>query len=83
MGYSQSDLESKIIEMYPVIKEHNIAVSMSFSEEESAWIIKLKKDIHELTTHLKKKDADECLEGKKCVYLGVQVGEFVDNFERI
>ena len=27
-------------------------------------------------------DADECINGVFCVHLGVQMGEFVDNFER-
>ena len=28
-----------------------------------------------------KKDADECMNNIKCVYLGVQIGQFVKNFE--
>jgi len=67
--------------MYPEIREHNIAVSLSFDEEKNAWIVKLHKDHHELTTHLEKKDADECMDGTKCVYLGVQIGQFIKNFE--
>ena len=30
---------------------------------------------------LKKKDADECMDGIKCVYLGIQIGQFIKNFE--
>lgn len=81
MGYTQVALEEKITEMYPEISEHGIAVSMSFSAEKDAWIVKLRKDSHELTTHLEKKDADECMDGIKCVYLGVQIGQFLKNFE--
>ncbi|MBE0427446.1 MAG: hypothetical protein IBX72_12490 [Nitrospirae bacterium] len=36
-----------------------------------------------LTTHLEKKDADDCMENIKCVYLGVQVSQFIKNFEII
>jgi hypothetical protein len=35
------------------------------------------------SNHLEKKDADECMNGIKCIYLGVQVGQFIKNFEII
>ncbi len=82
MSYTQAVLEAKIMAMYPEIKEHGIGFSMDFDDEEGAWIINFKKAAHELTTHLKKEDADECINGVFCVHLGVQMGEFVDNFER-
>ena len=44
--------------------------------------IKLEKDSHKLVTHLEKKDADECMDGIKCISLGVQIGEFIDNFAK-
>lgn len=83
MGYTKVALKDKIMEMYPDIGKHGIAVSLDFSEEKNAFIVKFKKDKHELTTHLEKKDADECMDGIKCVYLGVQIGQFIKNFEII
>lgn len=71
------------MEMYPEVERHGITVRLDFNEEKNAYIVKLKKDSHELTTHLEKKDADECMDGIKCVYLGMQVGEFIKNFEEI
>jgi hypothetical protein len=35
----------------------------------------------QLSTHLEKNDAEECMNGIKCVYLGVQVAQFIKNFE--
>jgi hypothetical protein len=81
MGYTKVALEDKLYEMYPEIRTHDIAMSLDFSQEKNAWIIKFRKDHHELTTHLEKKDADECMEDRKCVYLGVQVEQFIKNFE--
>lgn len=43
--------------------------------------MKFTKDDHGLTTHIEKKDADECMDGIKCVYLGIQIGQFIKNFE--
>jgi hypothetical protein len=44
-------------------------------------VVKLSKGDHLLHTLLNKQDADVCLEGVQCVYLGVQIGQFVKNFE--
>ncbi len=81
MGYTLIALKDKIVEMYPEITKHGISVGLEFSEEKNAYIVRFKKDNHELTTHIEKKDADECMDGIKCVYLGVQVGQFIKNFE--
>ncbi len=81
MGYTIVGLEDKILEMYPEITRHGISISLNFSEEKNAYIVKFKKGNHELTTHLEKKDADDCMNNIKCVYLGVQIGQFIKNFE--
>ncbi len=82
MAYSQVALEDKILEMYPEIRKHGISVGLRFDEDKDVWVVKFRKDHHELETFLEKRDADECMDGKKCVYLGVQLGDFIDNFER-
>jgi hypothetical protein len=81
MAYSDDQLREKILEMYPEIKKHDIPFSLSFSAEKDAYILDFKKGKHELTTHLEKKDADDCMNNIKCVYLGVQVGQFLRYFE--
>ena len=81
MAYTDESLKQKILEMYPEITKHGISLSLDFSKEKNAYIVKFSKGKHELTTHLEKKDADDCMDNIKCVYLGVQVGQFVRNFE--
>ena len=83
MGYTNVALKDKIMEMYPEINKHGISVGLDFSQGKNAYIVTFKKDNHELTTHLEKKDADECMDGIKCVYIGVQVSQFIKNFELI
>ncbi|MFZ5906344.1 MAG: hypothetical protein ACOYVJ_02900 [Nitrospirota bacterium] len=80
MGYTQVALKDKILEMYPEITKHGIAVGLEFDETKNAYIVKFKKDTRELTTHLEKKDADDCMNNVKCVYLGMQIGQFLKNF---
>lgn len=83
MGYTIVALKDKISEMYPEMEKHNISVGLEFSEEKNAYVVKFKRGKHELTTHLEKKDADDCMDGIKCIYLGVQIGQFIKNFEII
>ena len=71
MGYTIVALKEKIMEMYPEIEKHGIYAVLEFSEEKNAYIVRFKKGNQELTTHLEKKDADDCMDGIKCVYLGV------------
>jgi hypothetical protein len=81
MGYTKVALQDKILEMYPEISRNGIVVSLEFDEAKNAYIVKFRRDNKELTTHLEKKDADDCMENIKCVYLGVQIGQFIKNFE--
>lgn len=81
MAYTLVALKEKILEMYPEIEKNGISVGLTFDEQKNAYIVDFKKENQELTTHLEKKDADECMNGIKCVYLGVQIGQFIKNFE--
>ena len=81
MEYNNVALKEKIIEMYPEIGQHNLSVGLDFNTGKNAYVITFKRGKEALTTHLEKKDADECMNGIKCVYLGVQVAQFIKNFE--
>jgi hypothetical protein len=81
MGYTNVALKEKLFGFYPEIMEHGISASLNFVEEKKAYLIKLKKSYHELTSYLDKKDADDCMGGIKCVPLGIKIGEFIKNFQ--
>ena len=81
MSVDPKILESKIREMYPEIIQHDLSLSLSFDKGVDSWIIELGKGEHKLATHLEKNDAEACLQGIQCIYLGVQIGQFVKNFE--
>ncbi len=81
MSYEKSELAAKLKEMYPEIEEHNLDLDLEYKDSEQYWVIKLTKGDHRLHTLLNKSDADACMEGTQCVYLGVQIGQFVKNFE--
>ena len=81
MAYTDETLKEKIREMYPEIVRHGITLGLDFDSGKNAYVVRFSKGNHELTTHLEKKDADDCMNDVKCVYLGVQIGQFVRNFE--
>lgn len=81
MSYTIVALKEKILEMYPELERHQVAVNLVFDAEKEAYVLRLHGGSHELTTHLERADADACMNGVKCVSLGVQVEQFVKNFE--
>ncbi len=83
MAYTIDDLKEKIGEMYPEIKQHDISMGIEQDINKKAYIIKFKRGNNELTTHLDFKDADDCMNNIKCIYLGVQIEQFIKNFESL
>ena len=81
MAYDMESLKAKVVDFYPEIDKHGLETSLTFDKAKKAYIVKIQKGEHVLTTHLEKADADSCMEGNKCVYLGVQIAQFVKNFE--
>ena len=81
--YNKKELCEKIKGIYPDIGECGIDVDVEYDEGKKAWIVDLKKDNHELKTHLEPAEADQCMEGKQCVSLGLQVAQLKANIERI
>ena len=81
MGYTNVALKYRINEMYPEIGKHGINLSLDFNYKLRTFDVTLKKDSDELTTHIEKTDADECMDGIKCIHLGVQIDQFIRNFE--
>jgi len=73
-------LAQAIASLYPEIAKHGIAVSVAQDPATDAWLVTMSHGGHTLSTHLEKKDADDCLAGVQCVYLGVQIGRFVENY---
>jgi hypothetical protein len=80
--HDRKELCEKIRSLYPEIGECGIDVDVSYDEKKQAWIVDLKHGRHELTTHLEPDDADACMDGKQCLYLGTQISQLVSNIKR-
>ncbi len=81
MGYTIVGLKEKILEMYPEITKKGVVSTLTFDEDKKAYVLKLHKGEHELSTFIDKADADRCMDGHVCVALGVQVRQFLENFK--
>jgi len=78
---NKGELCEKIKSIHPEIGKCGIDVNVDWDEAKKTWIVDLKRDDHELKTHLEPEDADGCMEGKKCVSLGLQIAQLKANIE--
>ncbi len=80
--HNKKEICDRIKAMYPELGECGVDVTVDFNDQKKCWIVDLKKDEHELTTHLDPHDADVCLDGKECVHLGTQISQLVENVKK-
>ena len=80
--HDKEKLCEKIRSIYPDIGECGIDVGVTYDEAKKSWIVELKHGEHHLKTHLEPGDADDCIEGKQCVYLGTQIAQLAGNIKR-
>jgi hypothetical protein len=81
MGYTQVELERKLYEMYPELEREGITLALSFDAEKNAWVVRFQKGPHSRYAFLDKKDADACIDGLKCIYLGTLVAQYVKDLQ--
>ncbi len=82
MGYTQVALEDKLFEMHPDLTKYGISLQLEFDEPKNAWIIHFVKGGHKRYAILDKEDADSCMDGNVCIYLGVLVGQYIKDLEK-
>lgn len=71
----------KIREFHPEINRNNIGLDVTYQEAGDRYFIKLSKSGEVVGSYLDQKDADDCLAGKKCVNLAVQVTQLLAELE--
>ena len=75
-------LKDMIYELHPEIVQHALNLSVSFDEAKNTYVLTFSRGGRELNTYLEKQDADECMGGKKCIHLGVQIAQLPRRFRR-
>ena len=83
MSYTKADLKKKLLEMYPEINKFGLSLDLQFDEEKEAWVVSFEKKNHKRHAFLDKKDADSCIEGNACIYLGMLITQYIKDLEMI
>ncbi len=77
------ELCKKITDIYPDIGVCGIDIDVEYKDDKGAWLIDLQQKGHFLRTYLDVADAEQCMEGKQCVSLGLQIAELVSNIKKV
>ena len=56
---------------------------MGYDHAKKAYLVDLKKNHRRLKTHFDIEDADVCMQGGRCVGLGIQIAQLKGNIERM
>jgi len=81
MSYTKEDLEKKLLEMYPEIQAFGLSLSLELDKGKDAWVVSFQKGGHRRHAFLDRKDADSCIGGNVCVYLGVLIAQYIKDME--
>lgn len=80
MPIDANELSAKIRGFYPEIAKHNLPMKLTQDPAKKAWVVEIEKGGHKLTTYIENPDAQGCLEGRECVHLSTQIGQFIRNY---
>jgi hypothetical protein len=81
MSYTKEELKKKLLEMYPEIKTYDLSTDIEFDKGKNAWVVSFNKGNHSRHAFLDKGDADACIEGNACIYLGVLIAQYIKDLE--
>lgn len=73
--FDKDDVCKKIIQLYPDIGASDITIDAFYSTAKKMWVVELKKGEHTLVHHLDKNDIKDCMDGKQCVSLGLEIAQ--------
>ena len=81
MNQQISRVIAKIREFHPEIERNNMELIVSWDEAGKRYALKLSKSGEAVGSYLDPKDANDCLAGKKCANLAVQVTQLIAELE--
>jgi hypothetical protein len=80
---NKEEICKKITEIYPDIGACGIEVLVDYDKAMNSWVVDLKKDGHELKTYIQPEEAQDCLAGKQCVSLGLEIAQLRKTIEQL
>lgn len=79
---TKEELCKEIESMYPDFGVCGIDFDVEYDEEAKAWAVDLHHDDQHLKTFLEVSEVNQCLEGKKCMPLALQIAQLKSNFNK-
>jgi hypothetical protein len=81
MRVTKQDLCKKIEEVFPDAGICGVDFDVEYDESVKAWAVDLHHGNHHLRTFIEIDEANNCLEGKACIPLGMQIAQLKHNFD--
>lgn len=81
--YDQETLCGKIKNIYPEIGTCGLNVYVDYDDYKDAWLVAVHRGDQYFSTHLEWSDADNCMEGRQCLSLGVQISQLVESLRKV
>jgi hypothetical protein len=75
--YTKEQLCKKISSLYPEMGACALDLKVAWDEEQSVWAVDFKKDGNDIRHYLDDEDAAPCMDGRHCVGLGIEFGQFM------
>jgi hypothetical protein len=77
---TKTELCNKIQDVYPEAGVCGVDFDVDYDHSANAWVVDLHQGSHHLKTFIETDDASNCLEGKKCLPLGLKIAQLKYNF---
>jgi hypothetical protein len=77
MNYSTDNLKDKIRQFHPEVDQKGMKLQVTWDEAAKRFALALSQAGQEVGAYLDKQDADDCMAGKKCLNLAVQVTQLI------
>lgn len=79
----KEELCKQIRLVYPDTGECRIDVAVDYDGQQQRWVVDLKKENKELRTFLEPGDAENCMMGKQCLRLAIEINQLKESIERM
>lgn len=80
---SKEELCKQIRMIYPDIGACGIDVTVDYDSQQQRWTVVLRKDRKELKTFLEPGDAENCMMGRQCLGLSIEINQLKDSIDRM
>lgn len=81
MSYTKEGLKKKLLDMYPEITTYDLSVEIDFDKGRNAWVVTFMKGNKSRHAFLNKGDANACVDGNECIYLGILIAQYIKDLE--